>query len=674
MLLRTRWLHFLRGFPFIFIFLNCYGQNQENIPFKARYFPGNRKAFEAALQAFNNGQKGYREAFRLQSPALLRQALSALREVAQFNPSSYELNYLLGISHYNLFQYDSAVYYLNRLPRNSVKVAPDALLYQACALRRLEKYPEAFKLLEQFLNEDHAESYPLINGQQIHVKEELQYVRRALEMSKSQKRYQKSSLEHVIAKKFSAIGLPIFTQDGRRVLFAGVRVNARPEALTEAGLLHLYSGSFEPLMERDSLMADFTFTWISDDGRFVVGTTVSPAGDRELFGLQKEASGWTSWALPTQLSSSPHNEICGAFNTDLSVFYFISDRPGGLGGYDIYEVDVRLGGPHAPPRNLGRSVNSEKNEFWIFPHFDNQTLFFSSEGHNSLGGADIFMTRRSGALLAAPVNLGLAINTPFDEKAVYTDLSTQKIYVLRENSETRATEAFVFFKAHNFTQPILEFETPSSDGLGVPFTFRYTPPLGYDFFPRILALDLVCPKQKISCDAQWLITDSTGRILRQMPVTASSYDTASIVIPSAQSFFIAWVDQNHLPWIRKESVAALPWFGRSTYHPDLLPVAPHSWIRLPESSAALAAPSWNPDQPLPEAQILIEWIRQHPQWRLRLVGEYPEGGDKKWARLIIKRFTDICKKNGLEYQRFETEIEENASLKNVQLKLEILKM
>lgn len=68
------------------------------------------------------------------------------------------------------------------------------------------------------------------------------------------------------------------------------------------------------------------------------------------------------------------------------------------------------------PTNLGPVVNTEYDEGGIFPAADGKTLYFCSNGHNSMGGYDIFMTRMVNDVWSKPVNLGFPINTIKNER------------------------------------------------------------------------------------------------------------------------------------------------------------------------------------------------------------------------------------------------------------------
>lgn len=109
-------------------------------------------------------------------------------------------------------------------------------------------------------------------------------------------------------------------------------------------------------------------------------------------------------------------ETAGSITSDGNILLFASDKPGGLGGTDIYMVRKLPTGEWGEPFNLGPNVNTKFNE--DFPHIseDSGTLYFASEGHNSMGGYDIFKSifdpiEKS---WSKPSNMGFPINNAYD--------------------------------------------------------------------------------------------------------------------------------------------------------------------------------------------------------------------------------------------------------------------
>lgn len=125
----------------------------------------------------------------------------------------------------------------------------------------------------------------------------------------------------------------------------------------------------------------------------------------------------TLWGEPKSfgknVNTKDYHESSAAYSPDGNSLYFVSDKPGGLGKHDIYVSVKDAKGNWGDAKNLGPMINTEFNEEAVFMHPDGKTLYFSSEGHNSMGGYDIFksvydVTKQS---WSKPENLGYPVNT-----------------------------------------------------------------------------------------------------------------------------------------------------------------------------------------------------------------------------------------------------------------------
>lgn len=104
-----------------------------------------------------------------------------------------------------------------------------------------------------------------------------------------------------------------------------------------------------------------------------------------------------------------------SLNNDETKLYFASDMPGGLGGSDIYYVDINTNGSYGKPQNAGSIINTKRNELFPFVNTEN-VLFFSSDGHLGLGLLDIFATvLDENEVLTDVVNLGVPVNSNKDD-------------------------------------------------------------------------------------------------------------------------------------------------------------------------------------------------------------------------------------------------------------------
>ncbi|HAN78743.1 MAG TPA: hypothetical protein DCQ31_13765 [Bacteroidales bacterium] len=127
----------------------------------------------------------------------------------------------------------------------------------------------------------------------------------------------------------------------------------------------------------------------------------------------------TDWSKPEKLGSTintKYNEAHATISPDGQILYFTSDRKGGFGGKDIYLVRKLPNGDWGKAENLGPIINTQYDEEAPYIAADGQTLYFSSQGHSSMGGFDIFQASISEeGSWSAPTNLGFPLNTPQDD-------------------------------------------------------------------------------------------------------------------------------------------------------------------------------------------------------------------------------------------------------------------
>ncbi len=139
-------------------------------------------------------------------------------------------------------------------------------------------------------------------------------------------------------------------------------------------------------------------------------------GNGDIYESDYEDGEWTRPKPVKEVNDKNYKEtsICV---THPGYIYFSSDRPGGKGRTDLYVIEKDEKGKYGDPKNLGSVINTKYDE--ESPYFDvnTNTLYFSSKGHKSIGGYDIFKSvydEETGEW-SEPENLGFPINTPDDD-------------------------------------------------------------------------------------------------------------------------------------------------------------------------------------------------------------------------------------------------------------------
>ena len=138
----------------------------------------------------------------------------------------------------------------------------------------------------------------------------------------------------------------------------------------------------------------------------------------------------TVWSAPEKLNKNINTEAhesSSSYTPDGNTIYFVSDKEGGLGGRDIYTSTKSLKGKWGEAVNLGSIINTSEDEEGIFVHPDGKTIYFSSKGHQSMGGYDVFKSIYNDSLKSwsKPENIGYPINTT-DEDVFFSVAASGK--------------------------------------------------------------------------------------------------------------------------------------------------------------------------------------------------------------------------------------------------------
>lgn len=156
---------------------------------------------------------------------------------------------------------------------------------------------------------------------------------------------------------------------------------------------------------------------LSPDGQKLL-IYIDDDGAGNIYVCKLEGDKWSKpEAFPRQISSKAH-ESAASYSFDEKTLYFVSDRSGGFGGSDVYACSLDDKGNWGEARNLGSSINTPYDEQTPFMMPDGKTMYFSSKGHETMGGFDIFKVEMDTAgVFGKPLNIGYPVNTPDDDMA-----------------------------------------------------------------------------------------------------------------------------------------------------------------------------------------------------------------------------------------------------------------
>ena len=210
---------------------------------------------------------------------------------------------------------------------------------------------------------------------------------------------------------------PVVSADESVMAFTALRPNTGKTRSGDKFIEEIYisynqSGSWtEPKIVTVASDYNVGTAGISADGQKMIIFIGGIDDPGSLFQIIKSGEGWSKPSILANTINSKYLESTASITPDGKVIYFASNRQGGMGGLDIWKIEMKSAGVWTAPVNLGPQINTKDNEDAPFIHPDQKTLFFTSDGHNTIGGRDIFQTKLINNKWLNPENMGYPVNT-----------------------------------------------------------------------------------------------------------------------------------------------------------------------------------------------------------------------------------------------------------------------
>ncbi|MGE0561578.1 MAG: tetratricopeptide repeat protein [Flavobacteriales bacterium] len=366
----------------------------------------------------------------------IRGGLLIYREMLKDFTNDATVNYRIGECYLELKDWLLAVEYFQNAKNINPKVAPELNYKLGNAFHRnnqLDKAQEAFAEYQKGLKKKD----PLYDVDKM--QEQVSYAKKMM--------LTPVKVDIInLGKNINSRGgdyAPSITADGQTMIFTSRRSDTKGGGVDKAGDYKYFEDIY--ISKWDSVMGDWTRA-IPVEGklnteRHDASLSISPDGNQiyiyrndgsvyigDIFVSKRRSSG--NWGEPKELDkqiNSTYFESSASLSADGNKLYFVSEREGkkygAIGKGDIYVVEKISKSTWGEPVNLGSVINTPEDEISVFIHPDGQTLFFSSKGHLSMGGYDIFMSKMQvDGTWSKPENLGYPINTIDDD--VHFVLST----------------------------------------------------------------------------------------------------------------------------------------------------------------------------------------------------------------------------------------------------------
>jgi len=354
-------------------------------------------------------------------------ALAFLEQAGKLDTTFFEAYIRMGSLYNALGKVDSVYVKFEHYVRVAPNPAYSVLEKMAFMSFDMGHYQRSKEYLERFLkempNKRHDKEIQLLkNGQDF-----------ALEETSNADKIVVTELPNEI-NRFDLQYLPAMTVDGATLIFTKRDVVSDDEDIVVSYLIDETWTAAESISSKINTPLNEGACTVSANGRMLIFTACDRKdsyGSCDLFVTKKTGDQWSKPKNLGKTVNSKYWESQPSLSSDGNTLYFVSNRPGGIGGRDIW-VTQKMAHQWSTPINLGKTINTFKDETTPFIHFNGESLFFSSNGYPGMGGFDLFKSERSDTDWTKPINLGYPINTFRDEVALLIEASGVTGYFAKE--------------------------------------------------------------------------------------------------------------------------------------------------------------------------------------------------------------------------------------------------
>jgi len=394
-------------------------KGQQNVKFEKENFKNDILGFNKAMDSIKAGDDIYKL-----GPTRYELALPAYLYAENFNPNNDKLNYLIGVCmlcHNSPFK-ARALTYLQKALKLNPAVAPD-IHYE---LARAYHLNMDWELAKQQYNRYLLTLKPNKDADAItDVKKKIEECNTGEELVKHPVNVTIDNMGANINSQYPEYA-PLISADESELFYTSKRSNETCARINEESgqcsediyTSYFINGAWAPATEMDQSMniaGNNATADLSVDGQTLYIYRESNGGD--IFQSHLEGTTWSKPEPLTDKINTKYYETSLSIGPDGRTFYFVSTRPGGFGGRDIYKIVNDGNDNWGEVENLGPVINTMYDEEGVAIQADGKTLYFSSQGHNTMGGYDVFKSvyNRNTNQWSVPENLGYPINTPDDD-------------------------------------------------------------------------------------------------------------------------------------------------------------------------------------------------------------------------------------------------------------------
>lgn len=390
----------------------------QNVDFSKENFSGNKKGFKKALKSLKKGDDYYYGTDRGYNEALLYYL-----QAYELNPNNAFLNYKIASCYLNTLEKYNALKYAEKAYELDPNAERDLDYVLGMAYQQKLKFDEAIIAFDRFLNKtSNPDTLKLVQKRIDECQNGKEFIKR--------KEYIVENVGEVI-NTANAEYVPLIKADESVLVFTSRRPVEDGKKRKKSKISNFDYDYYENIYRSLNMENGWNTpsrlpspinvskkhsasVSLSLDGSVIYLYKSNNNGD--IYFSKLNGNDWSDpKELPGKINTKKHTESHITVSFDGKTAYLVSDRPGGFGGKDIWKSELQSDNTWSEPVNLGPTINTEFDEDGPFLHPDGRTLYFSSRGHNTMGGFDIFETEFKNGEWTKPLNMGYPINSPDDD-------------------------------------------------------------------------------------------------------------------------------------------------------------------------------------------------------------------------------------------------------------------
>ena len=392
----------------------------QDVAFEKANFKENKEGFKAAKNNLKEGDEIYAT-----GATFFKNAIPFYNNANNFNPNNADLNMKLGECYLTSVYKYKALEHLKKAVELNPSIDSYAYFLLGRALHIDKQFDKAITAYSRYQGSAMSNPNPMVLQD---LKMKIQHCYNGKEVIKRPIRVFIDNLGENVNTEFNEYGA-VISADESVLLFTARRPNSTGGKIDPSLNEH-----FEDIYMSEKQI-DGTWTksmnlganvntsnhdansGLSADGQKIL-VYLGRKGMGDLFECKLEGDVWGEpISLGNNINTKDFHESSACYSPDGNAIYFVSDKPGGKGDHDIYISQLDDKGKWGEAENLGATINTKYSEEGVYMHPDGKTLYFSSQGHESMGGFDIFKsvfdieTKK----WSTPENIGYPVNTTDDD-------------------------------------------------------------------------------------------------------------------------------------------------------------------------------------------------------------------------------------------------------------------